>query len=204
MEKYNYLYKITNKLNGRYYIGVRRHYKKFDKNYYGSGTAIRNAIAKYGKENFEVQVLSYYPDYESVLKAEKEILENHLNDPLCYNLKPGGRGGAHFGNTNAKNMTYKHSEEAKKAIAESRRGKKWSSEMIQKMSDNRKGKAMGDKNAMASDDARKKVSLSKIGRKALFKGDIKKLVIPNSEEWNKLISEGFSTKKNNCGGSNNA
>jgi group I intron endonuclease len=200
MEKYNYLYKITNKLNNRYYIGVRRHYKKFDNSYYGSGTAIKNAVAKYGRDNFFVEVLSYYPDYESVLKAEKQILENHLSDPLCYNLKAGGRGGAHYGNTNAKNMTYKHSEEAKKAIGKSRIGKKWSPELIKKMSDNRKGLAAGEKNGMASEENRKKVGLSKIGRKGLFKDDMRKLAFPNSELWNQLIAQGFIPK----GGSNNS
>lgn len=49
-----YIYKITNLINGKIYIGKRvRETKKDIKNYYGSGIAIKNAIIKYGIENFK-------------------------------------------------------------------------------------------------------------------------------------------------------
>ena len=51
---YGYIYKITNKINGKIYIG--QHSKsdgsleEMDESYWGSGIKIINAIKKYGKE----------------------------------------------------------------------------------------------------------------------------------------------------------
>lgn len=52
-----YIYEITNNINGKTYIG--QHIKK-DENfniYLGSGTNIRRAVEKYGKENFTKRIL---------------------------------------------------------------------------------------------------------------------------------------------------
>ena len=49
------VYKVINKVNGKYYIGVQNTDKK---DYLGSGTAITEAIHKYGKENFTRDILS--------------------------------------------------------------------------------------------------------------------------------------------------
>ena len=97
-------------------------------------------------------------------------------------------------NQHAKNMTYNHKEESKRKISEYRQGKKWSDDIKEKISINRKGKAIGQNNAMAKVENRKKVSQSKIGRKALYKDGKKKLVLPNSDNWNKLITEGYRPK----------
>lgn len=47
-----YIYKVTNIINGKYYIGQHRT-KKLNDGYLGSGTNIIRAIKKYGKENFK-------------------------------------------------------------------------------------------------------------------------------------------------------
>ena len=43
-----YVYIITNKINGKKYIGSSRK-SQIDENYYGSGKVIKNALKKYGK-----------------------------------------------------------------------------------------------------------------------------------------------------------
>lgn len=148
--KVNYLYRTTNRLTGSYYIGVHRTTAPLRDGYLGSGVALLDAIKKYGKENFEHTILKTFDTYEDCLRAEEEFLtEEVLADPKCYNLKAGGRGGAHPGNSNAKGIPYTHSEEAKKKISEARKGIQFSEEWIEKIRKNRKGKGTGLSNAMA-------------------------------------------------------
>lgn len=46
------IYKVTNLINRRYYIG-RHSTNNLDDNYLGSGKAIINAVKKYGKDTFK-------------------------------------------------------------------------------------------------------------------------------------------------------
>jgi hypothetical protein len=48
------IYCTTNKINGKKYIGS---HNKRKLNYLGSGTDLKQAIKKYGKENFTRQIL---------------------------------------------------------------------------------------------------------------------------------------------------
>lgn len=91
--KYHYLYKTTNLINGKYYIGIHSTYKIKD-GYLGSGTRLWNSIYKYGKENFVKEELEFFENREELLQREKEIVnEQCLQDPLCMNLMIGGKGG---------------------------------------------------------------------------------------------------------------
>ena len=54
---YHYLYKITNTTNGKIYLGIHST-DNLDDGYFGSGTAFKKAITKYGKDNFIKDVLS--------------------------------------------------------------------------------------------------------------------------------------------------
>lgn len=51
---YGYIYKTTNLINNKIYIGQHKvKEEKIDNSYYGSGKLIIQAIKKYGKENFK-------------------------------------------------------------------------------------------------------------------------------------------------------
>lgn len=85
---YYYVYKITNQINGKYYIGAHST-KKLDDGYMGSGKRIRYAINKYGVENFSKEILGFYNTKVEMYLAEKELVK--LSDE-CYNLVEGGGG----------------------------------------------------------------------------------------------------------------
>lgn len=61
----------------------------------GRGIVITNAIKKYGKENFNKEILEYINDDEKhKIVSEREIfwIKNTLY-PSGYNISPGGEGG---------------------------------------------------------------------------------------------------------------
>lgn len=61
------VYKVTNLINGKCYIGKDKHN---DPNYLGSGRRIRSAIQKYGKENFQKEILEYCNTYDELRDRE--------------------------------------------------------------------------------------------------------------------------------------
>lgn len=85
------VYKITNILNGKYYIGVHKTKEPCD-GYMGSGVAIKEAIKKYGRENFIKEVLLLTPDKKDAYEAER-ILTESFNKNDNYNMRRGGVGG---------------------------------------------------------------------------------------------------------------
>lgn len=87
--KQHYTYKIINNLNGMYYIGVHSIKGDEDK-YFGSGSALKAAIRKHGKDSFTKGVIEYYDTREEALKAERLLVANH--DDKSYNLVKGGGG----------------------------------------------------------------------------------------------------------------
>jgi len=90
---YNYFYKITNKVNSKYYYGVHKT-KDLDDNYMGSGKRLNYAIEKYGIENFEKEILEFFETYEEAFDFEAEIVTEELVlNENCYNLRKGGSGG---------------------------------------------------------------------------------------------------------------
>lgn len=95
------IYKITNNINGKFYIGAHRTVDKND-GYMGSGKLISLAIQKYGIENFTKEILLECTSSKDMYAKEKELVK------LCeqsYNLKEGGDGGFDFINESGLNGT---------------------------------------------------------------------------------------------------
>ena len=123
-KKLFYTYKTVNLINGAYYYG--KHVQNLGEidDYLGSGKILKLAISKYGKENFKKEIIKFYNSLEDLAKGEKElILDEHIEDTKCYNLKRGGEGGTPYGQ-NHPMYGKKHSEESKKKMAESKIGVK--------------------------------------------------------------------------------
>lgn len=87
-----YIYLTTNLVNGKKYIG-RRTSKVFLGNaYLGSGNHLKSAIKKYGRENFNVELLETVDTYEELVKKETEyiIQYNAVESSMFYNHSYGG------------------------------------------------------------------------------------------------------------------
>lgn len=125
------VYKTTNLINNKYYIGKHSSLDPNDE-YLGSGKALQHAIEKYGIANFKKVVLHVYENEIDAYNKERALLEelNCINDPLCYNLCYGGIG---FWKDAA------HTEESKRKISESNKGKIRTDDAKQKYSVAKKG-----------------------------------------------------------------
>lgn len=90
-QKYGYIYLTTNLINDKKYIGQRKG-QIFNKNYKGSGKIILKALKKYGRENFEVELLEWCYDFDQLQDAEEYWIAIHqaADDPYYYNIKYGG------------------------------------------------------------------------------------------------------------------
>ena len=87
---YYYLYKITNLINNKIYIGKHKTIK-LDDGYMGSGKILRGAFKKYGIENFKKDIIEFYNSDDEVLLAEKEMAnEEFVKRNDTYNIKIGG------------------------------------------------------------------------------------------------------------------
>jgi len=79
------IYKTTNSINGKYYIGKQVAYTK---SYLGSGTALKNAIKKYGKDNFTKSILEECSSQKELQTRELWWLDktSAVTDKKSYNL----------------------------------------------------------------------------------------------------------------------
>jgi len=88
--KYNYIYQITNLINGKIYIGIHKT-DKLEDGYMGSGSILKISIKKYGIENFKKDILKFYDTYEEAIEEEMRLVtENFIEDTSNYNIRTGG------------------------------------------------------------------------------------------------------------------
>lgn len=116
------IYKITNKIDGKIYIG-KHQTKDLDDNYMGSGKLISRSIEKYGKDNFIKEILFIFDNEKEMNNKEAELVtEEFVKEDTNYNLCPGGNGGFGYINRSCiKKMHGKsHSEESKNKIRATR------------------------------------------------------------------------------------
>jgi group I intron endonuclease len=94
------IYKITNQINGKFYIGSHKT-KDLNDNYMGSGKYLLRAQKKHGIENFAKEILFVFDNPEEMYAKESEIVnEDFLEEQNCYNIKIGGFGGWDYINNN--------------------------------------------------------------------------------------------------------
>lgn len=92
-KKYHFIYKTTNLLSGRYYIGMHST-DDLNDGYLGSGTLLRRSINKHGKDNHSIEILEFLNSREELAAREKELVSlQEIAKKECMNLKVGGHGG---------------------------------------------------------------------------------------------------------------
>lgn len=90
MKQY-FIYLTTNLINGKKYIG--QHYGTTTDKYLGSGIQLTRAIKKYGKENFQREILEIVSE-NTVDEKEKYYIDlyNAVASEEYYNIAEGGNG----------------------------------------------------------------------------------------------------------------
>lgn len=93
------IYKITNKINNKSYIGQsnnpERRFQDHIAGYSKNGTSlIHRAIVKYGVENFSFEILGWFEDYN---EKEKYYIQYYMTKcPYGYNILDGGEDPPHY------------------------------------------------------------------------------------------------------------
>lgn len=172
--KYYGIYKITNLLNGKMYIGQHTT-EDLDDGYMGSGKIIKQAVKKYGIENFRKEWIMFCEDEEELNYWESVFVdETWVMRSDTYNLQTGGNH-------------WTLSEESRRKMSEARSGNKnpWygkrrPEEHKRKQSETMKKKYGGGKHphigTHRSKETRSKISEARKG-------------LRHTEEWKFKISE---------------
>jgi len=98
----NQIYKITNLVNNKIYIGLttqevwNRYLNHLSEARCGSKWPIHRAIRKYGKENFKLEILASLEENQDLYELEKYYIKmyNSSNRYIGYNLTKGGEGSS--------------------------------------------------------------------------------------------------------------
>lgn len=167
---YGKVYKLTNKINGKTYHGqtteedINIRWNKYKKLYCKNQPKLYPALKKYGPENFLFEVIDTTPQNQHQLD-EMEIFYIAKFDSFHngYNANEGGHGG-------------KKSEETKKKISISLKGRPRSKEAIRKFIETRTG-------SHHSEETKRKMSNAVRGKKSYMFGK------HMSEETKKKISD---------------
>lgn len=132
------VYKITNKVNNKFYIGISNNVKKrWNSHKYfstkGTNHPLYNALRKYGFDKFKIETLYTFKSRQEACEKEIELIQKLSPH---YNIAKGGEGGftivdidswksklrlARIGRKPALGM--KHTEETKRKCSEAAKRK---------------------------------------------------------------------------------
>jgi group I intron endonuclease len=169
------IYKTTNLINGKFYVGKDERNKP---DYYGSGINLNRAIKKYGKENFIKEVLEYCSTKEELIEREKYWIKETKAQKLGYNIADGGWGG----NT--------YDEETRQRISKQFRGRKVKPETTEKAKRTREEKKKQNPDAYKMSEEQKQI-LSKTHKGKVHPEEWKR---NHSEKMKELYHSGYTSQ----------
>ena len=194
-EEKAYIYKITNTVNGKMYIGetaeknpqIRWRGHKYAIREGKGCPLLRTAFQKYGEENFTFEVIQECTKEERFIIEEQKIKEFNTLVPNGYNATIGGIGGGFKGK--------KHSEETKKKMAKTTSEKyaALSPERKEELRQKMKNRPKKEEKRIMTEEYRQKMRNIKLGKKlseetrAKISNSLKNSV--QKEETRKKISE---------------
>lgn len=121
---YYIIYKITNLMNNKIYIG-KHQTKNINDKYFGSGKLLKNAIKKYGVDNFKKEILFIFRTENEMNDKEKELVtEEFCLRTDTYNICEGGQGGFSYINRNKLNNSKRDVAAHMKKLQEGNIGRK--------------------------------------------------------------------------------
>jgi group I intron endonuclease len=182
------IYKITNLITGKLYIGQTKHSLKtrFKEHCYPSSkcTHLSNSIKKYGRDNFKIEQILRADSEEQLNSREKFCIRIYDTlHPNGYNLTNGGHNGSHSLITREK-------------LRQLNIGKKASSETITKLSQKSKGENNGMFGRKQNKETRKKISDKLISMKLVSPRKGKFGIYKHTEESKAKISKATKGKPN--------
>lgn len=149
-----FIYKITNLINGKTYIGqtVNNPLYRWQQHcsaFHNTKSLVKDAIKKYGKSNFQFEVLGQFTEETLDYNEIKFIKQFNSLVPNGYNLTTGGTAKHRF------------SEQSKQLQRLAKLGKKASEETKLKMSKAQKGKVQSEQTKKKISDTHKQLGYSK-------------------------------------------
>lgn len=147
---YGFIYMTINNINGKRYIGKKK-YGRDDDKYLGSGKLLKQAINKYGRENFSRYILCEAKDYNELNTLEKYYINkfNAQERKDFYNISSGGDWG-----DITKGMTKEEYNKWRLKISENN---KWRGKKRIEHSNNMKGEKNHFYNKKHTDETKKKI-----------------------------------------------
>ena len=140
------IYKTTNLINGKIYVGQTTKIGAPYKSYFGSGQLIHRAIEKYGVKNFKKEILCKCTTHDELNEQERYWISflDSKNRKVGYNLESGGGYDPSYRPPTTEETKRKiglaskgrlHSEKAKLKMSKSHIGITHTEESKQKMKD---------------------------------------------------------------------
>lgn len=174
----NYIYKVTDKVTGCFYIGSQCQGKIIGVNYFTSSRnkEFRNKF-KTNPSQFEIKIIGVFADAEACILQENIFIKDNIKNHLCINRHYVIGGKIQFSRTDLK-----HSQESRQKISLARKGKCLSEETKRKMDEARKNMtkeerkkisdkiSKGNKGKKRSEETKRKIALAKIGHPSPVKG----------------------------------
>jgi group I intron endonuclease len=165
---HGYIYKITNKLNGKCYIGqtvdITRRFNQYKKFQCKHQPKLYNALKKYNIDSFTFELFDTAVDSETLDFLEETYIACFDSVDRGYNCIPGGHV------TNSMKGKH-HTEESKRKISNQKQGTKnhnfgkpRSGEEKLKMSESQKGYKSINFGKCRSEETKRKISESLKGR----------------------------------------